>query len=75
MSKSVRLPDYLAAEVERLAKVEKRSLANMVQLLLEQALKIDARRVGPDERPVLEPAGTQPARPGPDSHFKPDFKK
>lgn len=41
MSKSVRLPDYLAAEVERLAAEEKRSMSNMVKVLLEQALRMD----------------------------------
>ena len=42
MSKPVRLPDYLHAEIERLAAAEKRSLANMVQVLLEQALKFES---------------------------------
>jgi hypothetical protein len=41
MSKSIRLPDYLATEVERLAASEKRSLANMVKVLLEQALTLN----------------------------------
>lgn len=40
MSKSVRLKEHLAAEVERLAQQERRSLASMVELLLEQALKL-----------------------------------
>ena len=38
MSKTVRIADYLAEQVERLADQERRSLANMVQILLEQAL-------------------------------------
>lgn len=42
MSKPVRLPDYLHAEVERLAKADRRSTASMVQLLLEQALQMPA---------------------------------
>ena len=41
MSKPVRLPDFLYAEVERLAKEERRSLANMVRVLLEQAIAMD----------------------------------
>jgi hypothetical protein len=41
MSRTVRLSDYLYAEVERLAKEERRSLANMVQVLLEQALALN----------------------------------
>jgi hypothetical protein len=40
VSKPVRLPDYLHAEIEKLAAAEKRSLANMVQVLLEQALRM-----------------------------------
>jgi hypothetical protein len=43
MSKPVRLPDYLHTEIERLAKAERRSLANMVQVLLEQALQLGNR--------------------------------
>ena len=45
MSISVRLPDYLAAEVKRLADQDKRSLAKMVQILLVQAMKMDGRVV------------------------------
>lgn len=41
MSRPVRLPDYLANEIQRLADEEKRTLANMVRVLLEQALKIE----------------------------------
>lgn len=42
MSKSVRLKDHLVAEVERLASEERRSLAQMVEILLEQALAMDS---------------------------------
>lgn len=45
MSKSVRLKTYLAEEVERLAAEEKRSFANMVEILLEQALKLEVQPV------------------------------
>jgi hypothetical protein len=69
MSKSVRLPDYLAAEVERLAGEEKRSLANMVQVLLEQALRIGPVLADSQPRDVLARTVT------PDPHFKPDFGK
>ena len=47
MAKSVRLSDYLYEEIERLARAEKRSLANMVKVLLEQALAL------PDSYPDL----------------------
>ena len=61
VSKPVRLADYLYAQVEELAAAEKRSLANMVQVLLEQALKLQGgypdlarslteRAAGPPER-------------------------
>lgn len=91
MSKSVRLPDYLAAEVERLAAEEKRSLANMVKVLLEQALNLEragAIRIMDGDAPVgiVMPQSTEtdaqprdlPTRTVPqsaDDHFKPDFKK
>ena len=51
MSKSVRLADYLYAQVEELAAAEKRSLANMVQVLLEQALKMETHNVTADSQP------------------------
>jgi len=43
VSKSVRLKDYLAAELEEIAKRENRSLANLVNKLLEQAIEMDNR--------------------------------
>ena len=63
MSRPVRLPDYLADEVERLAAEEKRSLANMVAVLLEQALRGAA---------VSAPVAY---REDVDDHFKPDPKR
>jgi acyl dehydratase len=78
MSKPVRLPDYLHAEVERLAKEERRSLANMVAVLLEQALRMDdhpitktENRRGVQAQTVTSPRVERMA----DDHFKPDFKK
>ena len=46
MSRSVRLREHLAGEVERLAKQERRSLASMVEILLEQALAIESAERG-----------------------------
>lgn len=49
MSKSVRLKDYLAAELEEMAERENRSLANLVEHLLTQAIEMEkraSRRVG-----------------------------
>ncbi len=46
MSKSVRLKDYLAAELERIAERENRSLTNLVNHLLEQAIEIEKRGRG-----------------------------
>jgi len=72
MAKSVRLSDYLYEEVERLARAEKRSLANMVKVLLEQALGMERASF---ER--IEDAETREVvgvtLPPDDSHFKPDF--
>ena len=51
MAKSVRLSDYLYEEVERLARAEKRSLANMLKVLLEQALQL------PEQKHISASAG------------------
>ena len=40
MSKPVRIYDATYAEIEQLAQADRRSVANMVQLLLEQALAL-----------------------------------
>lgn len=50
MSKSVRLKDYLADELERIAERENRSLANLVNTLLEQAIEMDQRAITKVER-------------------------
>jgi predicted transcriptional regulator len=72
MAKSVRLSDYLYTEIERLARAEKRSLANMVKVLLEQALGME--RAGFTR---IKDAETEKVvgvtLPPDDSHFKPDF--
>jgi hypothetical protein len=87
MAKSVRLSDYLYEEVERLARAEKRSLANMVKVLLEQALSLEERSSTEElDGGGRESGGAQRVRqakasqenklsspPSPDSHFKPDF--
>lgn len=52
MSKPVRISDYLLEQVERLADSENRSLANMVHVLLEQALRMEGR--DPWVPPVIE---------------------
>jgi len=51
MSKSVRLKAYLAAELERIAARENRSLANLVNHLLEQAVEMERRRERKPDRP------------------------
>ena len=45
MSKPVRIKDYLAAELEKIAARENRSLANLVNKLLEQAIEMDNRPI------------------------------
>lgn len=83
MSRSVRLKEHLAAEVERLAKEERRSLAQMVELLLEQALAAESIALGRERempatgkpRAAIEhPADGTWSPPIGDDHFKPDFK-
>ena len=78
MSKPVRLADYLYAQVEELAAAEKRSLANMVQVLLEQALKIERLRLESFPPPVDPKLVSQVTRTrdshNPDSDVKTDFK-
>ena len=81
MSRTVRLKEHLAAEVESLAKAERRSLANMVEILLEQALRFDTEPIT-KETVQAEPVqvrvqtSTTPraARQAEDDHFKPDPK-
>ena len=82
MSRSVRLKEHLAAEVERLAKEERRSLAQMVELLLEQALRMDGEPITKEmvqTEPVYMQTQTSTTpraerRRSSDPHFKPDFK-
>ena len=89
MSKSIRLPEYLAEEIERLAVQEKRSLANMVKVLLEQALKIESSGAAVGEIAVsgsaathseeregsIAPTRVHPERAAPDNpDVKTDFK-
>jgi hypothetical protein len=80
MSKSVRLKDHLVAEVERLANEERRSLAQMVELLLEQALKIDGEprtKVTPHDFggdvQITTTLRNERRSVQDDDHFKPDF--
>ena len=76
MSKSVRLKDHLVAEVERLAREERRSLAQMVEILLEQALRLE---VAPVTREFPVPGGVAQVSSTPrairrSDEVKPDFK-
>jgi predicted transcriptional regulator len=77
MSKSVRLKDHLAAEIDRLATTERRSLTNMVELLLEQALRLREENVavtgvGWKDIPSTVPSTTSVG--AADPHFHPDPK-
>lgn len=57
MSKVTRIKDHLAAEVEARAEDENRSFANMVERLLEQALKMEGKVVvRPAPTPVVADA-------------------
>lgn len=50
MSKSVRLKDYLADELEKIAARENRSLTNLVNHLLEQAIEMERAMRKSEER-------------------------
>lgn len=74
MSRPVRISDYLASELEKIAVRENRSLANLVQHLLTQAIALETRVVAPS--PLPKPTDLTPgAADRVDLHFKPDFKK
>ena len=89
MTRSVRIKEHLAAELERLAKEERRSLANLVEVLLEQALTIESgergfvREMPATNEPLIEVTDLPDVkatvrvipREEADPHFKPDFKK
>lgn len=80
MSKPVRISDFLAEELQAIADRENRSLANLVQHLLTQALAMDHEPVTARSSPsvyVQTQSTTTPAverSRTPDPHFKPDFK-
>lgn len=56
MSKAVRLKDYLADELEKMAARENRSLANLVNHLLEQAVEMERRRKTGAKPPEPDPS-------------------
>ena len=82
MSKPVRISDFLAEELQAIADRENRSLANLVQHLLTQALAMDnepTTQTTVQTEPVYirTDVTTTPANERsnvPDPHFKPDFK-
>lgn len=71
MSKPVRISDYLAEELTKVANRDNRSLANLVQHLLTQALIMETT---PRAEPVPPPHVQRGAPAEVDPHFKPDFK-
>ena len=74
MSKAVRIRDHLYAEIERLAKEERRSMIAQLEILLEQALKLEEvgfDRIMDGDKPV---GVVLPREHEPDPHFKPDPK-
>jgi hypothetical protein len=77
VSKPVRIYDATYAEIEQLAQADRRSVANMVQLLLERGLETlrdgsDSGAASPKKvaftRSAAEAEATAP------EHFKPDPK-
>ena len=90
MSKAVRIREHLYAEVERLAKQERRSILGQLEILLEQALRIEGSGAAVGQAAESGSAPSQreekgvhnrdtlsrPERAAPeDDHFRPDFKK
>ena len=89
MSKAVRIREHLYIEIERLAKLQRRSLIAQLEVLLEQALAIESGergfvREGPattepreevDDLPDVKATLRVIPRDEADDHFKPDFKK
>ena len=79
MSVPVRIPDELAGRAQAIADSEKRSLANTIAVLLEEALSARIRR----PPPPLPAAGTPTTMVDADAQsrdiaartVKPDFKK
>ena len=75
MSVPVRIPDRLHQRIEELATSERRSVANMVAVLLEQALEDGGHelvvRDTADNVVARVPVPTKPAEA--DDHFRPDF--
>jgi hypothetical protein len=79
MSKAVRIREHLYAEIARLAQAEHRSLIAQLEVLLEQALRIQSSGAA-----VGQTAGSSSAssrhvagdleRAAPEDHFKPDPK-
>lgn len=79
MTKLVRIPQELAGQIEELAHAERRSFANMVQVLLGQALVSDTEPITLKEvktEPVYIETQVSTTRRAErrDDHFKPDFK-
>ena len=87
MSKAVRIREHLYAEIASLAKAEHRSLIAQLEVLLEQALRMEssgaavgklagsgsAPKQGEDREVSSRPLD-RPERAAPEDHFKPDFK-
>jgi hypothetical protein len=88
VSKAVRIREHLYAEIASLAKAEHRSLIAQLEVLLEQALRIEssgaavgyaagsgsvAQAVSPSSRETRR-EHDEPERAAPEDHFKPDPK-
>lgn len=76
MSKAVRIRNHLHVEIERLARENRRTIIDQLELLLEQAIRMDATANdwGVSDEEFRERAMDVGLSEGPDDHFKPDFK-
>ena len=86
MSKAVRIREHLYAEIASLAKAEHRSLIAQLEVLLEQALRMESSGAAVgypagsgsaseqgEDRELSSRTLDHPERAAPD-HFKPNFK-
>ena len=58
MARQVRIAEYLADELEKIAARENRSLANLVNKLLEQAIEMDQRAAADTKTEKVRPGVT-----------------
>lgn len=74
MSKTVRIKEHLYAEIEALARTERRSLVAQLEILLEQALRMDDPPIAKETVETIRRLAGRASLQS-DDHFKPDPKR